>query len=131
MEHEKNIIFNKNPMRVLSYLSKQNTYGQGHIASQIAKDLNISIGSVFEILKRFKQMGLIEGTRVARAIIYKVNRGNQLIKSFRVFENILEVNSLINLLKQYCRKIILFGSYARGEDTTESDMDLFIEADEE
>lgn len=76
-------------------------------------------------------MGLIEGTRVARAIIYKVNRGNQLIKSFRVFENILEVNSLINLLKQYCRKIILFGSYARGEDTTESDMDLFIEADEE
>jgi predicted nucleotidyltransferase len=129
MEYEKNIVYNKNPMLVLSYLSKQNAYGQGYIASQVAKDLNISIGSVFEILKRFNEMDFIEGARVGRATIYKVNRSHPLIKSFRIFENILEINNLVNSLKRYCRKIILFGSCARGEDTAESDIDLFIETD--
>ena len=36
-------------------------------------------------------------------------------------------NTIINFLSPYASKIALFGSYARGEETKKSDIDLMIE----
>ena len=36
-------------------------------------------------------------------------------------------NTIINFLAPYSSKIAVFGSYARGEETKESDIDLMIE----
>ena len=51
------------------------------------------------------------------------------MKAFRLFENLLELTCLVNELKQYAREIILFGSCAKGEDDNNSDIDLFVVAD--
>ena len=55
-----------------------------------------------------------------------VNKIHPMIKAFRVFENIVELNGLIEDIKEYCKKIILYGSCSRGEDTVSSDIDLFV-----
>lgn len=129
MSEIKNFIFNKNPMLVLSYLTK-NTL-KNNMATHIARELSLSAGSVHAILKNFKALGIAESRNVGKSVIYDVNKNNPMIKSFRVFDNLLEINQLVEELKKRTRKIILFGSCSRGEDNSESDIDLLIISDEE
>lgn len=128
MNNPKNFIFNKNPMLILSYLSK-NIYSD-NISSQIAKELQLGVGSVHGILKEFENMQIVGSRRVGKSILYEVKKDNSLIKSFRIFDNLLELDELVQELKSYCRKIVLFGSCARGEDNSNSDYDIFIVCDE-
>jgi len=123
-------------MLILSYITRvrQGVNGDSEaccIASKISKKLGLSIGSVFETLKILEKMGLVKGEKIGRATVYEPVKNHPAIKPFHIFDNILQLNELINTLKPYCKKIILFGSCATGEDTLESDIDLFIIADYE
>lgn len=124
-------LYKKNAMLVLSHISKAGSLYKNCIASKIAQNLGLSIGSVFEILKKFEKMGIISGTRFGRAVVYQPISNHPMIKYFRIFDNLWELNDLVTSLKEHCRKIILFGSCARGEDTFESDIDLCVIADED
>jgi len=124
----RDFVFNKNPMLVLSYLTKNPR--KNNMATHVAKALSLSSGSVHAILKGLESSGLATSKRVGNAVLYEVDNNNPLIKSFRIFDNLLELKGLIDELKKYTRKIILFGSCSRGEDNAESDIDLFIMADE-
>lgn len=124
----KDFIFNKNPMLVLSYLTKNVL--KNNMATHIAKELSLSAGSVHAILKKFEGLGIADSKRVGNSVIYEVRKNNPMIKSFRIFDNLLEIEQLIDELKKHTRKIILFGSCSRGEDNSESDIDLLIIADE-
>ena len=123
--------YNKNPLLVMSYISKFNGKNKEVAASNISKHLGLSIGSVYNILKEFNNAGLIIGEKIGRATIYEPIRSNPLLKQFRIFDNLLFLNNLVQQLKNFTRKIILFGSCARGDDTIESDLDLFLLVDEE
>jgi predicted nucleotidyltransferase len=126
----KEFMYNKNPMLILSYLTKsknnKNVYG-----SQIANELEISQSGTSRILKYFGEIGIVYSESVGKTLIYKTNFENPVVKSFRRLDNLLELNGLINLLKNYTRKVILFGSCSKGEDSHESDIDLFVIADED
>lgn len=124
----KDKFFNRNPLLILSYLSKNNgmLYGK-----KIAEDIGINQGSTSIILKNFNKIGLIKSENVGKTILYSINKENPLIKHFRIFENLIEINDLVENIKPYSREIILFGSCARGEDNQESDIDLFIVADDD
>ncbi len=128
MEETKNFMFNKNPMLVLSYLSKN--ISKDNIASHISRDLSLAIGSVHGILKEFERACIVKSRRVGKSILYEINKDEPLVKSFRVFDNLIELRPLIEMLKPNTRKIVLFGSCAKGEDNSESDFDLLIVADE-
>ena len=120
--------FNKNPLLVLSYLSKKKGIFYGR---KIDEDLNINQGSTSIIFKNFEKMGLVESEKVVRTILYSTIGDNPIVKHFRIFENLLEINGLVECLKQYSREILLFGSCARGDDTNNSDIDLFVVSDDD
>jgi len=124
----KNTIYNRNPLMVLSYLSKSKNHVYG---SRIASDIGINQGSVSLILKFFEGMGIIKGEETGKTILYSADSDNPIIKAFRVFENLIEINPLVQRIKSLSRKIVLFGSCASGSDNAESDMDIFIVADKE
>ena len=124
-------LYNRNFMMILSYVSRIGEVNNECIASKIAKNLGLSIGSVFDTLKALEEMGIIKGNKIGRATIYEPVKNHPVIKPFHIFDNILQLNELVKSLKPHCRKIILFGSCATGEDTLESDIDLFIIADED
>jgi predicted nucleotidyltransferase len=126
----KEIIYNKNPMFILSYLTKHKS-DQFIYGSKIAEDLKISQSGTSLILRQFENIGIISSRNIGKTVIYDVNRDNQLINSFRAFENLLELSGLIEDIKLDCRKVILFGSCAKGRDSVESDIDLFILADDD
>lgn len=126
----KDILYNRVPLQILSFLTEQrdsqNIYGK-----KLADELEISQGGASTILKQFASLGILEGKAIGKTIVYNIEHNSPLVKSFRVFENLLELNALVEGLKEHCRKIILFGSCSRGEDTHDSDIDLFVVADNE
>lgn len=129
MSQIKEDVFNKNPMLVLSYLTKNPN--RNNMATSVAKELTLSTGSVHAILKKFESSEIVESKHIGKSIIYNVNKNSPLIKSFRIFDNLLDIKELVDELKNHTRRIVLFGSCSRGEDNSESDIDLLIIADEE
>jgi len=126
----KDLLYNRVPLQILSFLSKRR-FGQDVYGKKLAEEIKISRGGTSTILKKMSDLEILEGKAIGKTIIYNVKRDSPLVKSFRIFENLLELNGLVESLKQYCRKIILFGSCSRGEDMYDSDIDLFIVADNE
>ncbi|PKM84092.1 MAG: hypothetical protein CVU86_09055 [Firmicutes bacterium HGW-Firmicutes-11] len=123
----KEFLYNRNPMKVLSYLSLHAR--EENIAFRVATELGLSQGSVHGILKEFAQQGLAKKRNVGKSIVYEINGEHPVVRAFRKMENLLEIDELINQLKSLSRKVILYGSCAFGVDTAESDIDLFIVAD--
>jgi predicted nucleotidyltransferase len=44
----------------------------------------------------------------------------------KVLKTVLSLSGLIRKIKKQTRKVILYGSTSRGEDTKDSDIDLFM-----
>ena len=121
--------FQHNPMAIMSYLSlyrkKEPLYG-----SKIANAVGLSVGSVSEILRQLAAIGVVQINPVGRTMSCSVEDGHPLLKALRVFESQLTLEPLISDIKHNSRKIILFGSCAAGDDLIDSDIDLFILADD-
>lgn len=123
----KEIMYNKNPLLIFSYLSKNKS--QENISAHIAKDLGLGAGSVHQILKSFEEQGIVQSRRFGKTLVYELDKNSPLVKSFRVLDNLLDLDLLFSNLKKYCRKIILFGSCAIGTDSDVSDIDIFVVTD--
>lgn len=82
--------------------------------------------SAGRILKKLSQIGVLEKDRRGRMVFYRLNMGNAVARQFKVLFNVYSLNEMVDEIRHYCRKIILFGSCAEGTDTEESDIDLLI-----
>ena len=125
----KEVLYSKNPMQILSYLSKNSTEDKLY-GSKIAEELRINQGSTSVLLKKFEEWGIIQSKNLGKTLIYNINDENPIFKYFRIFENIVELTDLISQIKNNSKKIVLFGSCSTGEDTINSDIDLFIVSEE-
>jgi len=123
-----NILYNKNSLLVLSYISK-NIFEE-NTATSIARSLDLAVSSVHSILKTFEQTGLVKTRTIGKSIVYEIDKQNPIFKTFRTFDNISNILPMIEKLKPVSRKIILFGSCSKGEDTINSDIDLFVLTDD-
>lgn len=123
----KEIMYNKNPLLILSYLSKNRS--QENISAHISKYLGLGAGSVHQILKLFEEQGIVQNKRFGKTLVYDLDKNSPLVKTFRVFDNLLDLDLLFFNLKKHCRKIILFGSCAIGTDSDNSDIDIFVVTD--
>jgi len=99
---------------------------KSHYEREIARGAKISYGSANNILNRLYKENLIKRKIEGRMCYYSMDMSNPYIKEFKILNNLLLIESLIELLKPYARKIILYGSWAQGTDIENSDIDLFI-----
>jgi predicted nucleotidyltransferase len=93
---------------------------------EIAKNIDVSVGGTHKVLKSLYEMSFVKVRRSGKNLYYQVNYMNPSIKNFKIFVNITELNPIINDLIDNSEKIVLFGSCATGEDTSNSDIDLLI-----
>ena len=110
-----------------------------HYLMDISRRIGISHTSVKRNLKYLVKSGLItefidkKGKR--KFPIYKANIDNKEYKERKIVYNISSIfeSGLIDFIEKKLapKSIALFGSYARGEDTEDSDIDLFIECKSE
>jgi predicted nucleotidyltransferase len=110
-----------------------------HYLMDISRKIKVAHTSVKNNLDKLVKSGIIirfidkKGKRSFP--LYKVNTESKLFKKYKLINNISSIleSELVELLEtKYAPKcIILFGSYSKGEDVEDSDIDLFLECKEE
>ena len=100
----------------------------------LSRTINMAPTSIRLHLKELKNGNLIKKEKVGVYDAYKANFDDE---NFRFYKKILNIISLkeSGIIKELENKaspdfIVLFGSHAKGEDTEESDIDLFLLAKE-
>ena len=108
-----------------------------HYLKEISRKTGIAHTSISKILEEFLKEEIItikketKGSRVFPEYMYNFHkRENKTIKRLNNIEYIFESKLIEQLItKTSPRCITLFGSYEKGEDTEESDIDIYIEAE--
>ena len=106
-------LFHEDPMRELH-------------EREVVRQARISKGSANKILRRLSEVGVLNREIRGRMVFYSLNIKNAVARQFKVLFNVYSLNSLVEEIKQDCKRIILFGSCSEGTDVKESDVDLFI-----
>ena len=98
---------------------------------EVARRTGLSATGAMKILSTLDKEGLVEKERTAVTVVYRGNYDNEnfiaLKKSLNLYS--LYSESLVSALVDFYKIpecIVLFGSYAKGEDTRESDVDIAI-----
>jgi predicted nucleotidyltransferase len=110
--------------KVLSFLlfnPMEQFYGR-----ELARQVGVSVGATNQFLRRFCDLGLVEMEKRGRTNLYRANLRNPVSRQFKVLLNVVALNDLVNDIKDFSERVILFGSCASGTDTKDSDIDLFI-----
>lgn len=99
---------------------------------EISRLVKISQPSVINHLNFLLKEGFILKEKKGIYPTFKANRDNELFKLYKKLDLLIRLQdtSLINYIYDNCLPsvIILFGSASKGEDTEESDIDLFVNA---
>lgn len=123
------IFISTTEQKILRFLAYQ--FGESFFDKEIAQKTKLSRGATNLALRNLAKKGLILKEKKGRMNFYKVDIYNPIIKQFKVLEKIISLYSLVQNLQEFSSKVILFGSSARGEDTSDSDIDLFVLTREE
>jgi predicted nucleotidyltransferase len=110
---------------VLRFLGRN--YHQGFYVREIARLLHLGVGTASEILARLSEAGLLHREERGRLVLYQAAMKNPLLREIKICATLIDINPLVLQLQGKATRAILFGSAATGEDTDESDIDLFIE----
>lgn len=102
-----------------------------HRVRQIEKTLDLSLPSVIRYCKELKDEGILKTVETGNVTFYTSDRTS---KNFILHKKLFNIKQLydsdvITYLKEELSNptIVLFGSYARGEDVEDSDIDLYVE----
>lgn len=119
-----NILLSTAAQKVWDFLCRHPQ--EAFFGSEVARRTHLSKGGVNQILRTMARQGLVQTEKKGRMIFYRVDAKSPLMKQFKVFRNVAAAEELITKIKPLAEKAVLFGSCARGEDTSESDMDMFV-----
>lgn len=98
---------------------------------QIERELNLSLPSVIRYCKELKEEKILKKEEVAGTTLFSADRISEKFLFEKRFYNIklLLSSGLIEYIKKELSNpsIVVFGSYSKGEDIEESDIDLYIQ----
>lgn len=118
------LISSTNQLKVLSFLAKFSD--KEFHEREIARRTGISYGSANRVLNDLFTDGILVRRQVGRMLFYSFNLRDSLSRTFKIFVLVSILRPLIKKLREHASEIVLYGSCARGEDTSASDIDLFI-----
>ena len=120
--------FTISSLEILTFLGLH--YRESFYVREIAKTLSISTGTASIHLKSLGEAGLVKGEQKGRTLLYRANISHPVVREVKILSTLLELTPLITVLENNVSRLILFGSCATGEDTADSDIDLFIETND-
>lgn len=92
---------------------------------EISKKLKISPSSVKKALDRLIELNLIKSENFGNLRIVYGNIDEILFKQYKILTNVEFVNPIVKELLP-ATGIILYGSYAKGENDEDSDIDIIV-----
>ena len=106
---------------LLSDYPAKEFYGQ-----EIAKKITCSKASASAVLKLLVEKKIVYKTVKGHMKFYSINQASIDVKKFKIDHALEKLKVVVLKLKNDSRKIILFGSASRGEQTFDSDIDLLV-----
>ncbi|MFH1457644.1 MAG: nucleotidyltransferase domain-containing protein [Candidatus Omnitrophota bacterium] len=103
---------------------------QSFYEREISRKIGLSPSSTHYTLVRLYRASLINRKQNGRMYFYSINKADPYLKEFKILANLLLIEPLVEKLKRLSYKIVLFGSWAQGNDVEDSDIDLFIVSSE-
>ena len=106
---------------------------QGFTGNEVARVSGMDPTAALKALTRLEELGVIRRQRGGRDHLFTLNRGHYLVKRAiiplytveqRYFEEIK--STIAGGVDRYPLSVILFGSVARGEETSQSDLDICL-----
>ena len=119
-----NYFSSTNKLRVLSFLAKFSD--REFHEREIARKTGISYGSANRVLNELFKDGMVVRRQAGKMLFYSFNLRDPLARTLKIFVSVSILRPLIKKLRESASEIVLYGSCARGEDTSASDIDLFI-----
>lgn len=97
----------------------------------IERELKLPLPSVIRYCKELMKESILTSIKTGDVVFYTADKANEKFILEKRFYNIRKVydSGMIDQIKQELSNppIVLFGSFARGEDIERSDIDLYIE----
>ena len=93
---------------------------------EIARKTGISYGSANKVLNDLYSAQFLKRKQKGKMFFYQFNLKDPIVQHFKIINTIALLRPLVFELKELTTQIILFGSCAKGDDTSESDIDIFI-----
>jgi len=112
--------------KILNYFVKHPT-SQIHLRG-LAEETGVSHTWVRKVVSKFESAGLVE---VEKSYDFRIRarREDDLFKAIKMTHNLLTLHDLADYLEKeyhHPEAIVVFGSYAKGEDIEKSDIDVAI-----
>lgn len=95
---------------------------------EVARKTNVSRGSAHKILVMLAHVDFLTRKERGRMLMYRLNLKEPTVKQLKIAINTFALKKLVDKLKSYSRRVVLFGSCSQGTDTKDSDVDLLIVA---
>ncbi len=115
-------------LKVLEFFSA-NSMKEFH-EREIVRTAEISKGSANKILRHLAGLELLLREKKGRMVFYRLNAGSPFVRQLKILGNLWTLREFVEENKERTKRIILFGSCAEGTDVRESDIDVFMLADE-
>jgi len=98
---------------------------------EVARRVGLSATGAMKILRALEKENLLEKERAAVTVVYRGNYDNEKFIALKRALNLYSLNSsgLVSELVDFFKIpecLVIFGSYAKGEDTRESDIDIAV-----
>lgn len=120
----KKILFTTNPQKILEFLIQ--TPGEECLSREIQVATKISKAGTNFALNDLVSAGFIRRKKRGKMYLYAINFDHPIIKHLKVLKVIICLDSLLKKIRNKSQKIILYGSSSRGENSKDSDIDLFV-----
>jgi len=96
---------------------------------EISKKIKTSLGATSNALRLLEKNDVLTSERKGKTSLYTLRLPNEYLERFKILNIMFILEPLVEKLKAVSRRVILYGSYATGIFTSESDLDLFIIAE--
>jgi len=103
--------------------------GKEFYMRELSRGLDVNVNAVRRELKNLKELAIIKEKRKGNLILYTVNKNSPIYKELKGM--VLKTSGLGEFLKERLEKMdlefaLVYGSFARGEETERSDVDILI-----
>ncbi len=116
--------FSTNRLRIISLLAK--FYDTEFHEREIARKIGVSYGSANKILNELHTAGVLVRHQKGKMLFYSFNPHDPALTQLKILLNIELLRPLVARMKELSSRIVLYGSCARGEDISQSDVDLYV-----
>lgn len=127
------ILNSKTKLKIAKFLL---THEASMSEREMASILKVSHMSINRTMRELSEVNFVDFVTIGRAHLWKVNRKSYAFKALSEFINgvsrikdpLDELKDMIltNIPKNLIKKVVLFGSIAKGAEKTDSDIDVFF-----